>query len=246
MTIDSNLSQASEPDKIYARLRSVLEGGAFEIGDMFPTETDLCAQYDVSRYALREALKKLEQEGYLSRRRGAGTHVLSTKPNTGVFHHRVGSSGDLELFARGTRIRFEGCEVIETDAMLARDLGCDELRRWYKLEGIRYDGDRPFGLTTLYLDASRISAPNPRQFDHEPVYRWMEGAADLKIAGVSQDISAVLLSERQAETFGETAGAPALQIARRYFDTGNQIFEIAITVHRSTDFVHNMRIKFDT
>lgn len=241
---DTPPANASRHEVLYRTLRKALEGNLYKIGEMMPTETCLCTEHQVSRYAVREALKRLEDEGFIRRRRGSGTRVISNKRKNPVFRHAIGSRSELELFARGTRIEFDEGTLLETDGKLARLLGCDELRRWYCFRGIRYDHDTPFGITTMYLDANRVGQPGAEDFGHEPVYRWMERHAGLRLSGVSQDVTAVALTKDQADLFGEAAGTPALQIIRRYFDEQNMVFEIAVTVHR-TNFVHNMRIRHD-
>ncbi|MCG8443846.1 MAG: GntR family transcriptional regulator [Caulobacterales bacterium] len=241
---DADVS-APRHERLYRDLRAAIEAGAYQVGEMMPTEATLCARHAVSRYTLREALKRLEADGFISRRRGSGTRVAALTRRTPVFKQVIGSEKELELFARGTRIAFDAPALVETDTALARTLGCDELRRWHRLSGVRYDGERPFGVTTLYLDAARVAAPDPAAFGQDPVYRWMERAAGLTLCGISQDIVAVSLPETCAAIFDEQAGAPALQITRRYFDESNRLFEIALNIHRSTDFVHNMQIRLD-
>jgi DNA-binding GntR family transcriptional regulator len=66
------ISQFSLHDELHQRLRRMIIDGRFEPGDKIP-ERDLCAQFDVSRTPLREALKVLAAEGLveLSPNRGA-------------------------------------------------------------------------------------------------------------------------------------------------------------------------------
>ena len=66
------------------RLRSVsvrdeltrrIDEGQFPAGTRLPSEPDLAAELQVSRATLREALRALEGEGLVRRRRGSGTFV---------------------------------------------------------------------------------------------------------------------------------------------------------------------------
>ncbi|HEV8653532.1 MAG TPA: GntR family transcriptional regulator [Actinomycetes bacterium] len=56
-------------------LRQRLDRGRFPAGTRLPSEPDLAAELRVSRATLREALRALEDEGLLLRRRGSGTYV---------------------------------------------------------------------------------------------------------------------------------------------------------------------------
>src|SRR5215510_11415304 len=49
--------------------------GELPAGTRLPSEPDLAAELQVSRATLREALRALEGEGLLRRRRGSGTYV---------------------------------------------------------------------------------------------------------------------------------------------------------------------------
>ncbi len=46
---------------------------------VIPTETELCAHFDISRSTVRQALGELTSEGYLERHKGKGTMILPQK-----------------------------------------------------------------------------------------------------------------------------------------------------------------------
>jgi DNA-binding LacI/PurR family transcriptional regulator len=56
-------------------LRRQIEAGRYRSGEQIPTEHELGRAFDVSRNTIRQAIATLEEEGYLLRRRGAGTFV---------------------------------------------------------------------------------------------------------------------------------------------------------------------------
>ena len=101
---------------------------------------------------------------------------------------------------------------------------------------------RPIGVVQVYVDADRAALQGEVDVGHQAVYKWLESRYQIRAAIVSQDISAVLLTEEQAQILGEHAGLPALRIIRRYFDETQKLFQIAVTVHRSADFVYNTRL----
>jgi GntR family transcriptional regulator len=93
------------------RLRSVsvrdellqrIDQGEFPAGTRLPSEPDLAAELQVSRATLREALRALEGEGLVRRRRGSGTYVAE-RP-------RVANSLDLN-FGVTEAIRLAGMEA---------------------------------------------------------------------------------------------------------------------------------------
>src|SRR6266498_4626127 len=60
---------------VHDELRQSIDQGRFPPGTRLPSEPELAAEFRVSRATLREALRALEGEGLLRRRRGSGTYV---------------------------------------------------------------------------------------------------------------------------------------------------------------------------
>lgn len=232
--------------RVYEILRERLERGDYAVGSALPTEDELCREFEASRYTLREAVRLLERQGFVQKRRRAGTRVLAHAPSN-IFRHAAGTRRELLDFISGTTIDFGAPQLVQTDGKLARLLGCDEMRRWYRLDGIRVDASdkRPIGVVQVYVDADRAVLSGEVHVGHQAVYKWLEAQYDIRTSIVSQDISAVLLAEDQARILGEQAGAPSLRIIRRYFDQAQKMFQIAVTVHRSADFVYNTRLLLD-
>jgi GntR family transcriptional regulator len=231
---------------VYKELRGRLDRGDLPIGALLPAEDRLCSQFGVTRYTLREALRILEREGFIQRRRRAGTRVLA-RPSKHLFSYATGSRIDFLEFVSATTIDYSVPRLIQTDGKLARFLGCDELKQWYLLEGVRIDaGDRrPVCITQAYADASRVTiAPNV-DFGQRPVFEWIEKTHNIRTTFVSQDISAVLLTPAEAEVFGEHRGAPSLRIMRRYFDANQKNFFMTVNTHRGEDFVFNTRVHLE-
>lgn len=61
------------------QLRHSIENGTFDAGQKLPSERTLCSQFGISRISLREALRALSQEGYISIQSGRGAYILSSQ-----------------------------------------------------------------------------------------------------------------------------------------------------------------------
>ncbi len=74
-----NSSVRSRPGRrssaVNAEIRSRIESGTWRPGTRLPPEPELAASLGVSRATLREALRLLAEDGWLSRTRGDGTYV---------------------------------------------------------------------------------------------------------------------------------------------------------------------------
>ena len=63
---------------IASELKTQIQTGKYKNANMLPTEYALMSEYQVSRQTIRQALAMLEQDGYIEKRRGSGSHILHT------------------------------------------------------------------------------------------------------------------------------------------------------------------------
>lgn len=82
--LDSKLSLSSNIP-LYAQLVGIIKreisSGALKIGDLLPSEAELCRALDISRNTARQAIGELEDEGLVVRKRGKGTFVADPNNN---------------------------------------------------------------------------------------------------------------------------------------------------------------------
>ncbi len=75
-------------EKIVEQIESRIVSGDLETGDQLPPERELAEQFEVSRTAVREAIKALSEKGLVEIRTGRGTFV--TKATPGVMRQSLG------------------------------------------------------------------------------------------------------------------------------------------------------------
>src|SRR6185295_4618290 len=86
--------------QILRSLKDEIVKGIYPVGSQLPTEEELCDRFSVSRYTVREALRRLRDDRLVASRRGAGTVVLPpSSPDSYV--HEVTSFNDLITYATG-------------------------------------------------------------------------------------------------------------------------------------------------
>ncbi len=60
-------------------IKDQISSGGWKAGDQIPGEPELCDQYHISRTVVRQALRELEIEGLVIRRKGRGTFIAPPK-----------------------------------------------------------------------------------------------------------------------------------------------------------------------
>lgn len=66
---------ASLADVLYAKLKADILSGVINPGEKLPPQKDIAEQEDVSRTVVREAVARLEAQGYAVSRQGSGVYV---------------------------------------------------------------------------------------------------------------------------------------------------------------------------
>ncbi|NLS45675.1 MAG: GntR family transcriptional regulator [Firmicutes bacterium] len=127
------------------------------VGDKLPPETDLARQLCVSRTALREALQRLELEGYISRRRRVGTVVLAKRLNLDAGLEKLNSITQIiESAGMKPGTAFRKWRIEPANSLIARMLGIDigddvsVIERVRTADGISFCYDINF-IPTIYV-----------------------------------------------------------------------------------------------
>lgn len=74
---DAPQGRRSLADTIFDQLQRSIKSGAYAEEERLPTEHDLATEFAVSRPIVREALRRLREQGLIYSRRGAGSFVRS-------------------------------------------------------------------------------------------------------------------------------------------------------------------------
>ncbi len=89
----SDGAKESRTDGAVRSLREWIFARGLRSGDLLPSESELCAELNIGRNSLREAVRTLRATGVLEVRQGAGTYVgvlsLQSMSDELIFHSRL-------------------------------------------------------------------------------------------------------------------------------------------------------------
>ena len=244
--IRSGAKKARKPRYIELadELRSSIMMGEFGKEDQFPTETALCKQFGVSRFTVREALRKLTQEGLISRRRGSGTTMQPASARAGALHQPLSNVGEILQYARDTSINFEKLDPQEIPAKIAEQIGLVSDDKWFVFHGKRMKPGRkrPIAITVAWINPDLADAVSSIDVTATTIFGQLQSSADIEITKITQDIQAIPASEHFARDLGIEKGDPILRILRCYFDQNDRLFEISANYHPGERFAYSMHI----
>jgi GntR family transcriptional regulator len=236
-------AEAPRYQQIYDDLRNRIAGGAYPVGSNLPTEVELCAEFEVSRYTVREALRRLVEQGFLARRQGSGSEVVATEPHHG-FVHNVRSLADLFQYALDTYFEIKSMREIRVGAEIGRLIGGDEGSEWLLIKGIRRterDGDA-ICVTHSYIPA-RLAWIKPEiPGVVGPFYALLEKRAREPIVDAVQEINAEPMTRAIAEGLDATTGDFALRLLRRYSSRKGTLVA-SFNWHDARDFTYRMQLQ---
>jgi DNA-binding GntR family transcriptional regulator len=232
--------------RIARDLTEQIAAGKYPVGSLLPKEVDLSEQYGVSRHTMREALRRLCDTGMVSRRRRAGTEVLTASRSVN-YRQPVNSIEDLLQYGEGTQVRVLRQARVVCDGLLAEMLDCAEGEEWLRIESVRtYSGDpRPICVTTNYLNLVLPGIEKRVKNFTGRIFAMLETRYGVRIMSIEQSMEAVRLDRRQAKLLAAKAGSPGLRATRRYYDETGRLLELSDAVHPEGRFAYVTRLKRD-
>jgi GntR family transcriptional regulator len=217
----------------YQEIAQVLRDriAAVGTGHVLPSESELSAEFRVSRVTVRRALETLRDERLVESRQGFGW-FSATKP----LQQRLTQLDTIErqLEERGMRPQRQIVEFafVAAPAHVATRLHCDQVLRVKRVN--RADGE-PFAVVTVWCPADLGQNMSRRDVERQPFYELL----GIALRGATQTIGAASASAEDAALLAVPVGSPVLRCERLTTSTAGEpilLSEHIFPAHR-TEFV---------
>ena len=229
--------------EIADHIQGEIASGKWPIGEKLAPEQALASQYEVSRFTIREAMSRLEENGLISRHRRRGTVVTATHPVDQMVQ-KLGSMDELLQYAPQTRLKALRTTIVEADVALAQMLPCSVGTRWARIETLRVESKHsPVCWTDIYVPAEFAEIAERIGKDATPAFQIMEQTYGLFATDINAELLAGSLSQRKAEALEVVPGSPALIIVRRYRDRNGRLFEVSVSEHPAGRFSYSVDLR---
>ena len=224
-------------------LKESIVNGVYPVGAQLPTEEELSGHFSVSRYTIREALRRLREENLVSSRQGAGT-VVAPHPSDSHVHH-VMSINDLVTYAAGMRFAIDSIKMVTIDKRLSLRAGIANGEEWLAVRGFRYEAGEtlPICLTEYYINRDFAGVGRLLQRHTGPIFPLIEDLYGQSVIEVEQEISAALVSLGMTDGLKVKPGTAVLEVRRTYKVAKEKVAQVTINTHPASRFRHSMTMR---
>jgi len=213
-------------------LKEKVQLGIWAPGDQIPGEQDLCALYRVSRTVVRQALRELELEGVINRRKGKGTFISLPKISEGLVQKLTGFYQD--MLERGlkpvTKVLHQN--VNPANEKVAGFLKIKPGDQVIDILRLRFINTEPIQLVTTYVPFEICPALATVDLTNRSLYEFLETECGVVISRGRRYIEAVLAKENEAELLGIERGAPLLMLDSISYSESGLPIEYYHALHR--------------
>ena len=209
-------------DQVKSHIRQRILEGRFEDGRI-PPETELADELGVSRTTVRDALSRLENEGAIYRRQGAGTFVNE---------HGLRIKSRLEEIWSYEQVLDDhgyepSVEVLSESSGPAGEataelLGLSPSDEVLSIQKVFREDDEPVIVTTNRIPTSILVDSDYEDDEAVPLFEFVEEHCDRVLEYYVSEIIPVALDPNTAAALGVDAGTPAICFDEVGFDQSNE------------------------
>jgi GntR family transcriptional regulator len=203
---------------------------ALQVGAAIPSERQLGSDLGVSRLTVRAALDELVREGYLVRRRGAGTFVAEPKVAKGMDV----SSFSEDMRARGLTpaSRTLDLSVEPAGARMGRLLHVSPSEPVVSVKRLRLADGEPMAIELLHTRASLVPNLTAADLEQHSFYDLLGDRYGISIVGGTQTVEPTVTNEEESATLGVPLHSPALLFERVTRAASGDVVEFTSSTYR--------------
>ena len=224
-------------------LASDIFHGKYPVDDLLPSEHELVKTFGVSRNTVRSALKKLQEIGLITTRRGVG-HTVRARESQVQYAQSFDSIADLQQYASSTRVVINSRDEFVVDKGRAAWLGCKPGESWWLVRTTRYPktSQTAIAVCEIFIPCVYATVLAGSGQDQLGIFEKIEALRGESFSEIQQDITAGIATASEARQLGIPPRSPVLILVRRYFGSGREILEIARSVHSAKSFSYSMKV----
>lgn len=208
-------------EQVKAHIKEQIVNDEFE-GGRIPPEAALAEDLGVSRTTIRDALGKLEHEGAIYRKQGAGTFVNQAGLQIKSRLEEIWSYEQVledHGYKPAVKVLTEG--IFPANEETAEALSLSEGDGVLVIEKVFLEDATPVVLTRNRIPATLLETTG-RKRKNLPIYEYLEEYCDRRLSYYVSEIVPVVFDTDHANKLGVKRGTPGLSFVEVGFDTNNE------------------------
>lgn len=225
-----SLCREKSAPPLYAQIESILktriEEGEFQNGDIFPSEKQLQELFQVSRITVRQAMNALVQEGYLHCARGIGTTVVFRKIDEKL-KQVISFSEEMRL--HGITMQTKHCTItkVRPDKKIQQALLLASAEMAYCIARVRCADGFPIVYSETYMHPGMNLSMDSQEYS-QSLYVLLKEKYGIIVTRGSDVLEAVAATKPIAEFLGVPPKAPLFRRTRKTYDQKGSMIEYSI------------------
>jgi GntR family transcriptional regulator len=229
--------------RVFRTLERRMRDHRYKQGERLPSEDELCREFGASRITIRQAVGRLVDLGFVTRRRGSGTYVSARQEERPL--ETVKFTAALEdLFAQVETVSTKAAQITgeEPPIDVRALLGLDEGAQVVVVRRVRAFRDQVFSLATNYLPHHLRGKLSESDLYRYPLLQLLEERLGVDFRYADQVIEARLADEDVAKMLGIRFGDPVLFVERLMYAEGPRPFEVVRSYYRADVYRYKLRL----
>ncbi|MFH5810311.1 GntR family transcriptional regulator [Companilactobacillus sp. FL22-1] len=212
--------------KVADDIKRHILSGSYEVGTLIPTENELEKKYQVSKITVRKAVEQLVSEGYLNKKSGIGTRVISNNLFNKLSKAKSYSSiiNETELLTRKI-LEFKNISIKDTPIE-----GKDDSQEVLFVKKMYLLNDEPFIIVKHYLPNIKLSDKDKR-IEQMSLYTFLKDNGQI-VDNFKDEFQAVNINAKDRKLLKKDDSL-ALKRIRRGFDNQGKLIEYTISIYDS-------------
>jgi GntR family transcriptional regulator len=232
----SGAIERNHPEPLYVQLRDLLRAmidrRELDVNDKLPSERELVARYGVSRITVRQAIRDLENLGYLQTRPGKGIYVAELSP---LYELEVVRSftQTAQAYKLKPGMRLLKGEIIRADAEIARPLEIPSGAEVVFLERLRFLDGIPVVVQRDWFSATLARGILDLDWtvENRSLYAEFEQRYGIFPSSGNSTLSARLATTEEADLLELESPAAVLTLDQIAYDRDDRVVNISAAAY---------------
>ncbi|XMB87109.1 GntR family transcriptional regulator [Mycoplasmatota bacterium WC44] len=208
--------------EIYDVITKQLDEEVYKVGDMLPTEKELCVIYNASRMTVNKVISMLSQEGRVKRTRGKGTFVIESNVDKEILKLTSFSEDMIKAGKKPGSQLLEYKMKFDVSKKIKSRLQLDDDDYIHVIKRIRTADGEP-----IAIDIDNVK---------NSMYNYFENVLKVEITSSDFIIKSILADAEMANHLHVEIGDPILYMKHITYTTNGIPFEYCQTYYRADKY----------